>query len=217
MTSHRQEAHTSTYRLTPGIPGDTQCCLPSLGLTAEFADAAIRLQQVAREAATAVGPWSIEADLAAGFLALLCALIHIHTGHAVLSQLIAWSAPATLWGQQVCGAPYCSLCSPRKHSGARLPGHGSQHSQVPGVMGSRAVSRVSGRAGSSFLPHLSHPCSPADRCTPVMHSGRSPARRGTHGSGREWVGLQGRSCPQPQPLTPCAQQELLGGAQNTQQ
>lgn len=71
--------------------------LPALlGLTTEFADAAIRLQQVAREATTAVGPWSIEADLAAGSLALLCALIHIHTGHAIFSQLIAWGAPATL-------------------------------------------------------------------------------------------------------------------------
>lgn len=110
-----------------------------------------------------------------------------------------------------------AAASPQQHSWARPPGHGSQHSQVPGAMGSRAVSRVSGRAGSSSPPHLSHPHSPVGRCTPTMHSGRSPARMGTRGSGREWDGLQGRSCPQPQPLAPCAQQELLGGTQDTQQ
>lgn len=60
---------------------------------------AIRLQQVARVTATAVGAWGIEACLAAGSLTLLRALIYVCAGQTILSKPIAWATPAPLWGK----------------------------------------------------------------------------------------------------------------------
>lgn len=65
----------------------------------------IRLQQVAREATTAVGPRGIEARLGAGFLTLFHALIYVHAGQTVLSQPIARVTPAPLWGKGPSGSP----------------------------------------------------------------------------------------------------------------
>lgn len=86
-------------------------------------------------------------------------------------------------------APFCSWSRASWH-GKPLP-QGCWHSQDPGVRGSRDECRTAGRAQSSSPPHLSHPRSPAGRCTPGMHSGRTPAHRGTRDSGKEQGGLQG--------------------------
>lgn len=97
-----QQARGDMYPLAPGVPKsarDAQHCLAVPGLTSEFADTAIGLQQVARETATGVGPWGIEACLAAGSLAPLCALVYVCAGQTVRSQPIARVTPAPLWGK----------------------------------------------------------------------------------------------------------------------
>lgn len=83
---------------------DPQRCLTVTGLTSEFADTSIRLQQVARETATAVGPWGIKARLAAGSLTLLRALVYVHAGQTILSQPIARVTPAPLQGKGLSGS-----------------------------------------------------------------------------------------------------------------
>lgn len=105
-----------------------------------------------------------------------------HTSTAVGKGTI--SCPP--WGYK---APFCSRTRASWH-GKPLP-QGCWHSQGPGARGSRDECRTAGRAQSSSPPRLSHPRSPAGRCTPGMHSGRTPAHRGTRDSGREQAGLQG--------------------------
>ena len=166
------------------------------GLTSEFADAAVGLQQVASDTVTAVGPWGIEARLAADSLTLLLALIYIHAGQTILGQPIAWVTPAPLWEKRPSGSPSWGhmrlppAAGLGQHSGVS-PDQGCWHSRGPGARGSRSERRTAGRAQSSSPPRPSRPCSPAGRRTPGMHSGRPPAHKGTGGSGREQAGLQG--------------------------